>query len=275
MSAQVTFTLDLEDHRPDNRLPIRYPEITDRILGFLEERGIKATIFTVGKLAESNPELIKRIHHLGHEVAHHSYDHTPIDKQSAQVFRETTKKAKNIIEDIIGAPVSGYRAPIFSLTKQTSWAIDILKELGFSYSSSTLPIANPLYGFPGIPTSPFKWKNGLIEIPAPIAKVGPLSLPYLGGFYFRYTPFALIKKQAGKADGNDVLWTYCHPYDFDPEEKNWRINGASIPVSLLLWFNRGNTFDKLEKLSESFSFSEPFKDLKFSEKLQVIDPSTL
>lgn len=275
MTRTLTFTLDLEDHRPDERLPKRYPAIMDEILEFLGERKIKATIFTVGALAEQDPAIVRRAHELGHEIAHHSYDHTVITNQTPAQFREHTKRGKGILEDITGTKVSGYRAPVFSLTRKTIWAVDILKDLGFDYSSSVLPAANPQHGFPGLPSALFRWENGLLEIPVPVGNIGPLRLPYLGGFYFRYLPFNIVRSQAEKAGNDNVLWTYCHPYDFDAEEKNWRIKGASIPVSLLLWFNRKNTFKKLGALAAEVNFSVPFRDQDFGANLPVINPATL
>jgi polysaccharide deacetylase family protein (PEP-CTERM system associated) len=274
MSKDLTFTLDLEDHRPDESQPLRYPFIMENILAFLEEQKIKGTFFIVGTLAENDPELVKRIHTQGHEIAHHSYDHTTLDKQTPDEFRAHTKKAKQILEDVTGEEIIGYRAPVFSLTKETLWAVDILKELGFAYSSSVLPAANPLHGFAGAPETPFLWKNGLLEIPAPVGKIGPCTLPYLGGFYLRYLPFALVKQQISKASDNNSLWTYCHPYDFDPDEKQWRVKGASTPVSLLLWFNRKHTFRKLEKLAANYNFAPPFKEQIFEKNLPVFDPFT-
>ncbi len=275
MSPSLTFTLDLEDHRPDETLPKRYPEITEKILVFLEERHIKATIFTVGTLAEKDPDLVKKIHRAGHEIAHHSYDHTTLDRQTPETFREETKRTKHTLEDLIGEQIHGYRAPVFSLTRKTLWAVDILKELGFSYSSSVLPVANLLHGLSGAPSSPFRWSNGLLEIPAPLARIGALSMPYLGGFYLRYLPFSFVQNQIRKAPENDTLWIYCHPYDFDPTEKNWKIKGASIPVSLLLWMNRRNTFKKISKLADKFNFYPPFKDQIIYNDLEIIDPLTL
>lgn len=274
MSKSITFTLDLEDHRPDETQPARYPFIVGEILGFLEEQNIKGTFFTVGTLAERKPKLIRMIQEQGHEIAHHSYDHTTLDKQTPDEFRTHTQKAKDILEDITGEKISGYRAPVFSLTKDTVWAVDILKELGFEYSSSILPAANPLHGFSGTPAQPFKWPNGLLEIPAPIGKIGPMTMPYLGGFYLRYLPFGIVKQQIAKANDNTNLWTYCHPYDFDDQEKEWRIKGASVPVSLLLWFNRKNTFKKLEKLVSNYNFAAPFKNQSFGNDLPVFDPAT-
>ena len=275
MSKLLTFTLDLEDHRPDERCAKRYPEMTDKILAFLDERDIKATVFTLGLLAEKDPALIKRIHDGGHEIAHHSYAHMTLDRMSAEAFREDARRAKDILEGITGVVIKGYRAPVFSLTRKSLWAVDILKELGFEYSSSVLPAANPLHGLSGAPSAPFKWSNGLIEIPAPVAQIGPMVMPYLGGFYFRYLPMRIVKKQIENANDNAALWTYLHPYDFDDMEKNWRIKGASVPVSLLLWMNRKNTFDKLGRLAGDYKFAAPFGDQDFGADLKIVDPAML
>lgn len=263
-SKTITFTLDLEDHRPNESLPKRYPAITDKILEFLDNHNIKATIFTVGSLAEKDPNIVQKIHAMGHEIAHHSYDHITLNKQSPDEFREDTYRAKQILEDITGTTVHGYRAPVFSLTRQTIWAIDILKDLGFTYSSSILAANNPLHGMPGVPSSPFLWQNGLLEIPVPLTKIGPIPMPYLGGFYFRYLPLWFIHQNFQKTQQNAALWSYFHPYDFDNTETNWRIKNASVPVSLLLWLNRKNTFKKLERFAQNIKFNAPFKDQDFS-----------
>ena len=100
-------------------------------------------------------------------------------------------------------------------------------------------------------------------------------MPYLGGFYLRYLPFFVIQNQLKTADQNSALWTYVHPYDFDFEEKNWKIKGASAPVSLLLWFNRKNTFKKLDRLLSACTVLPPFKEQTFKDNLKIIDPATL
>lgn len=277
---EITVTLDLEDHRPDPRLPKRYDVMTEKLLEFFREQRIQATIFTVGKLAENDPDLVRRAAAAGHEIALHSYDHTPIVKQTPKVFRDHTKRAKGILEDVTGREIVGYRAPIFSLTKDCLWAVEILRELGFLYSSSILPAASPLYGFPELSSPAFLWSNGLLEIPAPVARFGPFTLPYLGGFYFRYLPAALIRKQIGKAAQDDCLWTYFHPYDFDPDERNPRIEGAAPWVSLLLWFNRGHTFRKLRTLVSGgqVTIARPFKEQiaegAFDRITKTVDPAT-
>lgn len=271
----LTVTLDLEDHRPRSDLPVRYPAIMDKILDFFALHNVKATVFTVGTLAQESPALIRRVHEAGHEIAHHSYDHTVLTQQTPNVFRHHTRRSKDILENIIGEKVAGYRAPVFSLTARTIWAVDILKELGFEYSSSVLPAANPLHGMPHAPQTPFRWANGLLEIPAPIGKIGPMTMPYLGGFYMRYIPFPLINRCVRQAPTASLLWTYCHPYDFDAQEKNWRIKGASVPVSLLLWFNRKNTFSKMARILSSTERTLPLKNQDFSNITQQADITTL
>ena len=243
----LTFTFDLEDHMPHRKEEKRYPFIMEKILAFLTEKKINGTFFVVGSLAERHPELIKHISQQGHEIAYHSFNHKQLNTETQESFHQDLETGKALLEDITGQAVLGYRAPVFSLTKNTAWALDILKQTGFIYSSSIIPAKNPLHGFPGTPSQPFFWKNGLLEIPVPVAKLGPLTIPFMGGFYLRYMPASFIhyfirhnKKQA--------LWTYSHPYDFDPNEKFGRIAGASWLTSALLWFNRKNTFNKLGSL---------------------------
>ena len=257
----MVFTLDLEDHRPDETLPLRYPLITRKILTFLKDRNIKGTFFIVGTLAENDPGIIRDIAENGHEIALHSYDHTPIPNQTPEQFKDHTRRGKDILEDIIGEQIIGYRAPIFSLTRDCLWAPDILKELGFTYSSSVSPAKTPFYDLKTAPQHPFQWPNGLLEFPVPVSQIGPFTLPYLGGIYCRYLPFWLIQQKIRTAPKRSDLWTYWHPYDFDAEEKNWRIKDAPTWVSLLLWLNRKNSFDKLVKLTEhpNIEIRQPFK----------------
>ncbi len=273
----VTFTLDLEDHRPQSNLPKRYPLVMDRILLFLEEENIKGTFFVVGELAQSDPGMVKNIAAAGHEIALHSWDHTPLPLQNPARFREETIKGKELLEKLTGREVMGYRAPVFSLTAQSLWAIDILHDLGFRYSSSVLPATNPLYGLPGAPCSVFRWKNGLLEIPAPVGRLGPVTLPYLGGFYLRYLPAPLIRHFMHRASPDECLWLYCHPYDFDAGEKNFRIKGAPAWVSLLLWFNRRNSFTKMQNFvtASGKPFAQMLAEGMFDQVTKTVDPASL
>ncbi|MCG8325599.1 MAG: polysaccharide deacetylase family protein [Thiotrichales bacterium] len=245
--VDITFTLDLEDHRPEG-FEKRYPQITQRILGFLEQHGIRATVFVLGRVAEESPELIRKISTAGHEIAYHTRDHTHLYKTSETAFTTETDAGKKFLEDLIGEPVYGFRAPAFSLVKSSLWAVDVIREAGFRYSSSVLPVANPINGFPGAPRHAFCWPNGLLEIPAAITRLGPLQIPYLGGFYLRYLPFFMIRSKLDDTSDKQEHWLYCHPHDFDHGEPYYTIPGTSVLTSLLLWVNRSRTFSKLEKL---------------------------
>ena len=247
-TKRLTFTLDLEDHRPNDSYPKRYPGITREILAFLETRGIEATVFVVGRLAHEEPSLIREIAECRHEIAFHSFDHIHLTAETPSRFKQETSDNKKFIEDLTGKAVIGYRAPAFSLTQDSLWAVDIIGDLGFSYSSSVLPAKNPIFGFPEAPTRPFRWPNGLLEIPAPVARLGPVVIPFLGGFYLRYWPRPLVGRLLRRGDAHQCYWTYCHPYDFDYEERFYKMDGASLLTSLLLWANRKNTFKKLESI---------------------------
>ena len=251
MSApSVTFTLDLEDHRLDQRTPPRYPAIVQRLMDVLDEHAARCTVFVVGNVARRSPALLRELAARGHEIAYHSHDHTALTHERADRFARETGEDRRFIEDLTGAPLLGFRAPVFSLTPQSLWSLDLLGELGFCYSSSVLPARNPLHGFPGAPRRPFRWPNGLLELPAPVARIGPLLLPFLGGFYLRYLPMGLVERLLRDADREQCLWTYCHPYDFDEHEPFGRIRGASLTVSTLLWFNRRGTLARLRRILE-------------------------
>ena len=247
-NRSVVFSIDLEDHRPDESFPKRYPAVTRCLLDFLGERNLRATVFVLGRLAREEPSLIREIAQRGHEVAYHSAEHVHLTKESPQNFVRQSRDDLAFISDLTGSAVRGYRAPAFSLTSNTLWAIDAIKELGFEYSSSVMPIKNPINGYPGAPQVAFHWPNGLLEIPATVTKFGPIEFPFLGGIYLRYLPTPLIKYFLKRHPKNSQKWLYCHPHDFDHEERFFKIAGTSLPVSLLLWFNRRGTLLKLAEL---------------------------
>lgn len=265
----ITFTLDLEDHRSSDKFEKRYPFIVREILEILEQNSVKGTFFTVGLVARSDSELIKEISSQGHELAFHSFRHKQLHDENRKQLLEETSTGKKELEDISGQEVIGYRAPVFSLTRNTLWVLDILQEVGFKYSSSVLPAKNPLNGFEPAPKTPFYWPNGLLEIPVPVAKIGPLVMPFLGGVYLRYLPKPVLKYLISN-NNSESLWTYCHPYDFDSSEPFFTIEGASILTSLILWFNRSNTREKIEFLlslskaeSKAMTFAEQYNNKVF------------
>lgn len=243
----ITFTLDLEEHRSKPTADRRYIRVTHEILDFLDDQGVTGTFFVVGTLAQDSPSLVKTIAARGHEMGFHGFRHTPLDRENLNRFRVETAHGKALLEDLTGQAVTGFRAPIFSLTEATLWAVDELKAGGFTYSSSVMPAKNPLYGMPSAPNRPFRWPNGLIEIPCPMAQIGPLRIPFLGGIYLRYLPRWLGRK-LGETCTTSVPWTYCHPYDFDDNERFSMVRDSSFVMSFLLWLNRKKTYKKFASL---------------------------
>jgi polysaccharide deacetylase family protein (PEP-CTERM system associated) len=242
MFAPVTFTFDLENHRAVRTTPGRYREMTAAVLEFVADLGVRGTFFVLTEVAEQDPALVREISERGHEVASHGYDHRPITRDTRERFTVLSRKGNTLLEDVTGKAVVGFRAPVFSLTPTTPWTVDVLHELGFGYSSSVLPASNPLFGFRGAPTTPFRWPNGLLELPVAIARFGPLSIPFLGGAYVRHLPASLtrrLRRGALVGDAHAMAhWTYCHPYEFDADEPFGRQREIPLWASLVLWCNR-------------------------------------
>ncbi|MEM7099031.1 MAG: polysaccharide deacetylase family protein [Pseudomonadota bacterium] len=242
--SKLTFTFDLEDPSQDQKAE-RVLEPTQKVLELLEAASVVGTFFVVAKTASKLPQLIRQIHEKGHEVALHSLDHTEIVNQNKHQFSRATAQGKAIVEDIINHPVTGYRAPNFSLTSSSPWASDVLADLEFTYSSSILPTSHIFHGYPDAPAVPFRWASGLIEFPAPVTQLLFRTVPFLGGIYFRYLPFTFVIKRSQQST---APWFYCHPYDFDPQQPYYRLHNTDHWASLLLWFNRGGSLAKLQKL---------------------------
>ena len=249
-AAPVTFTLDLEDHRPDTAPDgtERYPDLTRRVLDFLDARAVRGTFFVVGEVAEQHPEVVRDVAARGHEVGLHAWRHVPLTELDPGTGRDDVTRGKALLEDLTGAPVAGFRAPIFSLVPDSRWAVAVLVEAGFTYSSSVLSARSPLFGDPSLPTAPFRWPEGLVELPCPVARVGQFGVPYLGGVYLRALPH-VASAAAERGFGRDqMLWIYCHPYDFDDAEPYWVVPEAGRFGSRLLWYNRRRTFAKVDAL---------------------------
>lgn len=248
MSGPITFTLDLEDHRAPDSYDERYPSLTRRVLEFLGHRGVRGTFFVTGEIAERAPELVREVASAGHELGFHGWHHTPLTRLTAVQLRADAKRGKALLEDVSGTPVIGFRAPLFSLVPESQWAVDVLAELGFTYSSSVLPARNPLFGDPTAPATAFRWPNGLVELPCPVARIAGIGLPYLGGVYLRALPTPVPATARRMFGRNQMLWLYCHPYDFDTEESFWVAPEIGRLGSRLLWYNRRRMFAKVDAL---------------------------
>ena len=258
-AGAVTFTLDVEDYTADGATP-RALATTRRILAFLGERGVRGTFFVVGTFAAAHNDLLTDIVDAGHELALHGYHHLPLTETDADTFRREVGDIRKRMEDVVGRPMIGFRAPTFSLVPQTQWATDVLVELGFEYSSSVLPALSPLYGWPGRPRTPHRWPSGLLELPCPVANVGPVTNPYLGGIYFRVLPWQAVRFGLARSEPDELLWAYAHPYDFDPGEPFQKRPDLGPWKSRLQWINRRRMFDRVDRLYATRAAGAPLAE---------------
>ncbi len=249
-------------------LPRRVEANTDRLLELFAGAGVQATFFTLAWVAERHPALIRRIVAAGHELASHGSDHTRVDTQTAADFRADIRHSKQILEDIGGVGVRGYRAATFSINARTPWAFDVLAEEGFHYSSSTYPIRHDLYGAPDAPRTPYRAGQGrqegaqeggqgaLWEIPMTTWRVRGQNIPCAGGGYFRLLPYALFRLllrraiQAHIPAAQTPAIFYLHPWEVDPDQP--RVAGCSRMARFRHYTNLSRTAARLQRLLGDF-----------------------
>ena len=165
---------------------------TERLLGIFDETGVRATFFVLGWVAERFPALVRAIAAEGHEVASHGHGHRLVYDLTRAAFRDDIRRSKDLLESATGKPVFGYRAPSYSVTCRSLWALDVLIEEGFRYDASIFPIYHDRYGIPTSPRHPYLLQREytLLEAPGSTVKWGPFNLPVAGGGYFRILPYA-------------------------------------------------------------------------------------
>jgi polysaccharide deacetylase family protein (PEP-CTERM system associated) len=192
---------------------------TQRLLAILASRGVRATFFVLGEVVEVFPDLVRQIAAGGHELAVHGFRHDQVFKLRPPAFREDTRRAKRAIEQIIGSSVEGYRAPAFSIVPDTSWAFEILAELGFRYDASVFPIAGRRYGWPGFPPDihemPLLSGRRIIEAPASTVSIFGKRLPACGGGYIRHFPGAVTRWAMRRIQRRRPAIVYMHPYEIE------------------------------------------------------------
>jgi polysaccharide deacetylase family protein (PEP-CTERM system associated) len=226
--------------------PSRVVENTRKILNLFERHGAKGTFFFLGWVANRFPSLVREVQARGHELACHSYWHRRVFSMSPSEFREDVRISKDAIEQAAGVPVFGYRAPSWSINKDSIWALDILAEEGFRYDSSIYPIRHDLYGFPGAPrfACVYQCRNGqqLTEIPPPTVRIAGFELPGAGGGYFRIFPFLYTEWvfRTFERRYRKPVVTYFHPWEIDPEQPR-------IPAGLKSSFRHYTNIRSVEK----------------------------
>ena len=202
-------------------LPSRVEYGVNELLKLFAETGTTATFFVLGWVAERNGALVRQIRAAGHEIASHGYAHRSILAQSPSDFRTDIRRAKALLEDIIGGPVRGYRAPSYSITSATSWALQEIRAAGFSYDSSIYPVRAPhgRYGIAGAPRHPFSVSDGLWEYPLPVVRLLGKDFPAATGAYLRIWPMAvhrLALRQYQRAGAPLIINT--HPWELDSDQ---------------------------------------------------------
>lgn len=228
----------------------------NRLLEILADAGVRATFFVLGRVAEQHPELVRAIDAAGHEIGTHGYSHTLIYRQTPDLFREEMARSIRLLEEITGKPVFGHRAPFFSITRQSLWALDVLGELGIRYDSSIFPVRNYRYGIEDAPRWPYRLETSareLQEFPISTWRVAGRNLPVAGGAYFRIYPYALTRHafRAINRAGQAAVF-YLHPWEVDPDHPR-----IPLPrrIALTHYVNLRATEGKLRRLLRDLPFA--------------------
>ncbi len=226
-----------------------------KILALLDEHEIRTTFFVLGWVAERHPRMIRDLVKQGHEVASHGYAHELVTAQTPALFREDVRKTKRILEDVTGTSVLGYRAPSFTITTETQWALPILVEEGYAYDSSIFPVFHDRYGVPG--ATP--WCHELSTVSGPLWEIPPssfgafgLRVPVAGGGYFRLFPYPVLRIMLKRLEKDGYpLVMYFHPWELDPAQP--RMQGT-LTSQIRHYLNLEKTESRLKCLLQDFAF---------------------
>ena len=242
---------------------------TRALLQMFAAAQVQATFFVLGWVAERYPALVREIAADGHEVACHGYSHELVYRQTPAVFREESKRSKDILENIIQKPIKGYRAASYSITPKSTWALDILAELGFAYDSSIFPVRHDRYGMPGARREPHVLKtpagHSLVEFPLSTLQAFRYRLPIAGGGYFRLFPYWFTRFALGRINNIDKLpfIFYLHPWEIDPNQ----------PRVAAGWLSRFRHYQNLDRCQQRLATL--LQDFSFDTAEQVLTAAGL
>jgi polysaccharide deacetylase family protein (PEP-CTERM system associated) len=271
-------TIDVEDYfhvsafdgvvprRRWDTLESRVCANTDRVLSVLEAAGVRGTFFVLGWVAVRHPDLVRRIAAQGHEIASHGFAHRLVYDQTLTAFREDVTRAKRVLEEAAGTEVRGYRAPSYSITPRSLWAIDILIEAGYTYDASIFPIHHDRYGIPVSARHPYRIERdagSVLEVPGSVARVLGMNLPVGGGGYFRILPYAWTRwglDRINRGEGRAAVF-YLHPWELDPDQPRL---AAGLLSRFRHYRNLHLTEQRLRRLLDDFSFA-PIASVMFPE----------
>ncbi len=230
----------------------------EQLLLILDEYKVKATFFVLGWIAARYPVLIRTILNEGHEIASHGFNHEIITRQSRDAFLQDIIAAKNVLEDITGTKVNGYRAPTFSIINSSLWALNVLCEQGFSYDSSIFPIRHDRYGIPSANRFPhiipLTGAASIKEFPPSTIQFFGWNVPIAGGAYLRFLPAEFIAwgiHRINKIEQQPAV-IYLHPWELDPAQPRVGIKGFG---RVRHYFNLGSTERKLRYLIKRCNFT--------------------
>jgi polysaccharide deacetylase family protein (PEP-CTERM system associated) len=269
--AQVILSFDVEEHHrieaaagldvaPALKAHYgrRVASATRWLLDELARHDIRATFFVVGQVARRDPALVRAIHRAGHEVASHGWDHRRIHALSPAAFGEDVRRSRDVLEQATGAAVVGYRAPTFSIVRQTAWALDVLAELGLRYDSSIYPVHHDRYGVSGAPRVPFLargMRHTILELPPATLRVAGVNVPTGGGGYFRLLPLRVLEwtiDQVQRTCRPAVVMLYFHPWEFDPQQPRLPLRGLD---RFRTYVGSGRTRGRLAALLPNYRFA--------------------
>jgi polysaccharide deacetylase family protein (PEP-CTERM system associated) len=259
-------TIDVEDYFQVSAFALHIPRESwpslssrvesniDRILALLDEAGVKGTFFTLGWIAERYPTMVRRMVENGHELASHGYSHLRATDQNADEFLDDVTRSKSLLEDIGGQKVQGYRAPSFSIGSDNLWALDLLLQAGYRYSSSIYPIRHDHYGMPDAPRFAHypRGENGLLELPVTTVRLLQRNLPAGGGGYFRFWPYTVSRWFLQRVNEEDMKpgIFYFHPWELDPGQP--RQGGIGMKTRFRHYLNLHRMEGRIKALTRDF-----------------------
>jgi len=267
-SVTHALTIDVEEwFHAENMRPVAPPDAwarlerrlqptVERMLALLDRRGVKATFFILGEAAASVPQVVRDIAARGHEIACHGWSHDLVYRQSPELFRSETHRAKVLLEDLSGHAVHGYRASTFSIVTRSLWALDVLADEGFTYDSSIAPLRHDRYGIADAPTAPHARQlaggREIAEFPVSFGHLLGKRFPVGGGF-FRLFPLAWTRRAlAGYARRGRPAMLYLHPWEVDPEPP--RVTGLPRANRFRHYARLATTERKLDRLLATTAF---------------------
>lgn len=253
---QVSAFEDVVDRDEWDSYPSLLEEHVGELLELLDRHEARATFFVLGWAADRHPDVVRRIHEAGHDVASHGWSHRKVQDLDDRELHRELSRSRELLEDITGQDVVGFRAPSFSIGPGMEDALDVLLQEGYRYDSSLYPIRRPGYGYPGVPPEPHRIARAagtVTELPPATASLAGLRIPAGGGAYFRHFPYGVCRRafeQCSEAGVPGVF--YLHPWELDPDQPR-----LDAPWLTRVRHYRGleKTRPRLERLLSEFPFT--------------------